>query len=105
MNETSADPGIPGVIPVPMDCDHISICRPESKENLIYLGVKRFIREHLKTPLKPIQLEDKVNPSTSKDKKLETLTIDQRSGGVYFGTGAVHINGDVIGGNQEKFGK
>jgi predicted alpha/beta hydrolase family esterase len=56
VNETSADPGIQGIIPVPMDCDHISICRPESKKHRIYLGVKKFIQECLKTPLLPIQL-------------------------------------------------
>ncbi len=45
VDETSADPGIPGVIPIPMDYDHVSICRPTSKKSLIYRGVKRFIEE------------------------------------------------------------
>ncbi|WP_063748442.1 esterase/lipase family protein [Fischerella sp. PCC 9605] len=98
VNETSADPGIRGVIPIPMDNDHISICRPESKDSPVYRRVKRFICDHLKTPLQPIQFEQK-------DKKLEKLTIDRRSGGVYFGTGSVHIDGDVVGGNQEKLDK
>lgn len=43
VNETSADPGIPGVIPVPMDTDHISICKPKSKSNLLYIRSKQFI--------------------------------------------------------------
>ena len=47
VDETSADPGIPGVIPIPMDEDHISICRPQSKESLIYRRTKRFIEDCL----------------------------------------------------------
>ena len=47
VDETSADPGIPGVIPIPMDYDHISICRPTSKESMIYRRVKRFIKDNL----------------------------------------------------------
>ncbi len=34
-----------------------------------------------------------------------SITKDQRSGGVYFGSGSVHINGDVVGGSQQKFGE
>ena len=47
VNETSADPGILGVIPIPMDYDHVSICRPTSKESLIYRRVKRFVKDNL----------------------------------------------------------
>jgi hypothetical protein len=54
VNQTSADPGIAGVIPIPMDYDHISICKPESKNSPIYRRVKRFIQEHLTTPLPTI---------------------------------------------------
>jgi hypothetical protein len=27
VNETSADPGLPGVVPIPLDETHISICK------------------------------------------------------------------------------
>ncbi|WP_265278111.1 esterase/lipase family protein [Nostoc sp. KVJ3] len=47
VNETSADPGIKNVIPIPVDCDHLSICRPNSSDDLIYRRVKRFITERL----------------------------------------------------------
>jgi hypothetical protein len=60
VNETSADPGIPGVIPVPMDCNHISITKPDSKESLIYIRVKKFIQQYLNNyDLDPIQLKHK----------------------------------------------
>ncbi len=95
----SANPGIERVKPVAMPTDnHISISKPKSSESQVYLGVKKFIEECLEPPLHPIHIEHK-------NKELERVTIDQRSGGVYFGTGTSHINGDVVGGNQEKFSK
>jgi len=54
VNQTSADPGIKGVIPVPMDFDHISICKVGDKKSQIYRQVKRFIDNNLTTPLAPI---------------------------------------------------
>ncbi|WP_375503476.1 esterase/lipase family protein [uncultured Nostoc sp.] len=51
VNEISADPGIRSVIPIPMDCDHLSICRPNSPNDLISRRVKRFIIDHLKNPM------------------------------------------------------
>ncbi len=57
VNQTSADPGIKGVIPVPMDFDHISICKVGDKKSQIYRQVKRFIEKNLVTPLPPIALK------------------------------------------------
>lgn len=47
VDEDSANPGIPGVNPIPMDDDHITICRPASRDSLLYKRVKRFTRECL----------------------------------------------------------
>jgi len=47
VDETSANPGIPGVIPVPLDDNHHTISKPKSKESILYLGVKRFIEDCL----------------------------------------------------------
>jgi len=58
VNQTSADPGIKGVIPVPMDFDHISICKVADKKSQIYRQVKRFIEKNLTTPLAPISLKE-----------------------------------------------
>jgi hypothetical protein len=44
VNETSADPGVAGVVPVPLDEDHISICKPPSRDSLLYKRTLRFIR-------------------------------------------------------------
>ncbi|GAB4541984.1 MAG: hypothetical protein Tsb0014_34330 [Pleurocapsa sp.] len=43
VNQTSADPGIPGVIPIPLDENHITIAKPESKQSRLYLRVKKII--------------------------------------------------------------
>ena len=68
VNQTSADPGIKGVIPVPMDFDHISICKVGDKKSQIYRQVKRFISKNLTTPLAPMLLklaEDEAIPQES----------------------------------------
>jgi len=56
VNQTSADPGINGVIPVPMPCDHISICKMKDRNNQIYRLVKRLIKNNLNQPLATIAL-------------------------------------------------
>lgn len=47
VNETSTDPGITGVVPVPMDEDHISICKPTSRGTILYKRTLRFVRDCL----------------------------------------------------------
>jgi hypothetical protein len=61
VDESSADPGIPGVVPIPIDCNHISIAKPESKKSLIYRRVKRFVQQSLQNPLaQPLGLNDRL---------------------------------------------
>ncbi len=50
VNETSADPGIAGVVAVPLDDDHISICKPTSRNTLVYKRTLRFIQQCLVQP-------------------------------------------------------
>lgn len=47
VKEGSADPGIPLSNPIPVDCDHISICKPVSREALIYRLTLRFLDKAL----------------------------------------------------------
>jgi hypothetical protein len=91
VNETSADPGIKGVTPIPMDDNHLSICRPLSRESQIYKRVKRFISDCLICS-QPIQLEPKAS-------SVEQLTIDNRRIGNYFEKNA-NIYGAVISENR-----
>lgn len=44
----SANPGVAGTQPVPVDKDHINICKPADRDDIVYLGVKRHIEKVLK---------------------------------------------------------
>jgi hypothetical protein len=44
VDPTSADPGIAGLIPIPIDADHITICKPDSQSHRVYARVNLFIR-------------------------------------------------------------
>lgn len=57
VNETTADPGIAGVTPVPLDEDHISICKPPTRQAQVYRRVKKLIEETLSNP--PARAEGK----------------------------------------------
>ena len=43
VDEVSADPGIAGLTPIPIDADHLSICKPRSRIDPIYQRVRQFI--------------------------------------------------------------
>lgn len=45
VNEASADPGINDVIPIAVDANHVTICKPPSEKNDVFISVLRFIRE------------------------------------------------------------
>ncbi|MFD2472694.1 tetratricopeptide repeat protein [Amycolatopsis silviterrae] len=43
VDETAADPGLPGVRPVPAEADHVGLGKPENRGSVVYGQVKRFI--------------------------------------------------------------
>jgi hypothetical protein len=45
VDDTTADPGIPGVTPIALDENHVSICKPTSKGHRVYRRVKELIAE------------------------------------------------------------
>ncbi len=47
VNETSANPGIAGVQPVPLDEDHVSICKPTDRDSQVFRRVKRLIEAEI----------------------------------------------------------
>ena len=53
VDATTADPGIPGVRPIPLDEDHVSICKPASRQEQVYRRVQRLLEEML-TPLQGV---------------------------------------------------
>lgn len=85
VNETSANPGIKGVTPIPMDENHHSICRPSSRETMLYRRVREFIKKNLTRP-QPIQLPSKVRNTigegiTSQEGSINFTGNDQDSAG------------------------
>lgn len=72
VDETSADPGIAGSVSVPLDADHLSICKPDKRTDLIYKRVLQFVEECLldqsadEVPEPPTQ--SKTPPAPSKRK-------------------------------------
>jgi predicted alpha/beta hydrolase family esterase len=50
VNETTADPGIAGVAVVPLDENHITICKPGSRESQVYRRVKKIVLETIRPP-------------------------------------------------------
>jgi hypothetical protein len=47
VDDTSANLGLAGVIPRPIDADHFEICKPTSRDALTYRLVKSFLQKHL----------------------------------------------------------
>jgi tetratricopeptide (TPR) repeat protein len=43
VDEASADPGLPGDPPVPVDADHISIVKPRDRSSLLYARARQFV--------------------------------------------------------------
>src|SRR6266404_1813578 len=43
VDQTSADPGIRGITPIPVDTNHIDICKPKSRETEMYVHVRRYL--------------------------------------------------------------
>lgn len=42
-----ADPGLPGVVPIPVDENHESICKPKTKDCLVFKSVTGFVKRCL----------------------------------------------------------
>jgi pimeloyl-ACP methyl ester carboxylesterase len=77
----SSDPGIAGVIAVPMDDDHFTISRPE-RTSVLYLRIKRFVDERFR---------DFTNTSSKQAQTGSATTLP----------GTASLGNVVIGGNME----
>jgi hypothetical protein len=59
VDEASADPGIAGVVPYPVDADHFTICKPANRGSLIYKSTRKFIIDSFPTSIEAVsQLAD-----------------------------------------------
>ena len=69
VNEASADPGITGVQPIPLDADHSTICKLDKKSGHVYERISQLLYETLSsikntnsTSPANMPAEEKVNP-------------------------------------------
>lgn len=53
VDAVSANPGIRGVTPVPVDCNHETICTPEDRSSIIYKRTKKFVEGIAVNPTAP----------------------------------------------------
>lgn len=55
VDETSGDPHLPNSTAIPVDADHISVCKFKDRDDLVYLQTRRFILKHVEAALPPQQ--------------------------------------------------
>ncbi|SFL94800.1 alpha/beta hydrolase [Nitrosomonas communis] len=70
VNEASADPGITGVHPIPLDADHSTICKLDKKSGHVYERISQLLNETLSsikkinsTSLSNTPVQEKTNPN------------------------------------------
>ena len=101
VGQSSADPGIPGVVPIPLDENHISIAKPQSNKSQLYLRVKKFIRENLSNPqpLPTLQhSQDRIpQPDSQREANLNQGNYNENIQGNY-----IHVEGDYIQESEDK---
>jgi hypothetical protein len=73
VDEASADPGIEGVFPIPVDADHISICKLDSRDTLVFSSVANFVRELTSRRQEPA---DRIAPSETPRRAGDSLRLD-----------------------------
>ncbi|MBH5402765.1 hypothetical protein HZZ13_33960 [Bradyrhizobium sp. CNPSo 4010] len=56
VDETAADPTIESVAAIPLDGTHLTMCKPESREDFLYVTVERFVRSCFRAELSEQEL-------------------------------------------------
>ena len=118
VDQTSAEPHVPGEVAVPLDEDHVSICKPPDRNSPLYKSLKRFIKEALAAaegavegrPTRPPDLTGEwIAEVTKKGAKSYQIAFDlemmgnQLLGTVHYPTGDAGIHDGVIDGTRVRF--
>ena len=77
---------MPNAYLIPVDEDHLSICRPESKESSIYRRVKKFIQENI------WKKKDEVNSRDNKNNGSQNIIINGVNHGGITNSGNIEQN-------------
>lgn len=76
VDEDSANPKIADVKSVAVPANHISIAKPESPEAFVYLSVREYIQECLRTPLQ-LPISNSTYVETFKKEELDRISNPQ----------------------------
>ncbi|MGH1427850.1 MAG: esterase/lipase family protein [Arenicella sp.] len=80
VDPSSANPGINGVVPSPIDADHFTICKPKSRSDLVYISVSKFIRDTFKKQnFKTSKSLSKKNDIDSENSSIEILDSEKKN--------------------------
>ena len=50
VDSQSADPGVNASMPIPIDADHLNICKPKDRDSVIYLSIRRKLKSYFPDP-------------------------------------------------------
>lgn len=94
VDATSAEPGLPGEVAIPLDEDHISICKPASRDAQLYKGLLRWLDNCLQVvaaeasaPASPAPAAQHKAPEDEAAATVETASLPAGAPG----TGAIAI--------------
>jgi hypothetical protein len=57
VDQVSSDPGLPGVVPIPIDCDHVEICKVDI-DSLAYKTVRNRIQEFTRNVANRVSIKE-----------------------------------------------
>jgi pimeloyl-ACP methyl ester carboxylesterase len=116
VDQTSAEPHVPGEVAIPLDEDHVSICKPPDRNAPLYKSLRRFITEVLAESAAEAAAAPQVNLTgewiaevTKKGLEPYRVAIDlemignQLLGTVHYPTGDAGIHDGVVDGARVRF--
>jgi pimeloyl-ACP methyl ester carboxylesterase len=116
VDQTSAEPHVPGEVAIPLDEDHVSICKPPDRSAPLYKSLRRFITEVLSESAseaeraRPIDLSGEwIGQVTRKGLEPYHIAFDlemmgnQLLGTVHYPTGDAGIHDGVVEGTRVRF--
>jgi pimeloyl-ACP methyl ester carboxylesterase len=116
VDQTSAEPHVPGEVAIPLDEDHVSICKPNDRNAPVYKSLRRFISEVLAesasetASARPVNLTGEwIAEVTKKGMKPSRFVFDlemignQVLGTVHYPTGDAGIHDGIVEGTRVRF--
>ena len=74
---SSADPGIPNVIPLAVDSDHFAICKPETHDDIVYVQSLKLIKNTVEWFKKRKRVGEKKTETKSQSVDIPLLRIER----------------------------